>query len=302
MATDKELRQRVGWAIARAENVISEQEDSLTHLRSIHSELTERITVPEPVEPPVEPEPPVVEPPEPPVEPEPEPEPPVEPIPEPSGTWTHSWSQYTDTAAMLRDTVRLTPRVWANTGGSLELAREGGTAFLRTNWGGGPYVGANDEQIALDVNLPDHARSAEITLDLPLRYSKNFRVGSDHKTLFVFTEDGQRWEWRFGGHRVRGQAKLDNNNVAIWTKGGREVDITNPPVIWDGSWHLLRLHLKSGGSGRFRAWLDGELMVDAAMRTGASRFSVVALSRNGDPVERSTLDWGDVGVTVGPPA
>lgn len=231
---------------------------------------------------------------EPPVEePEPEPEPP--PPPSPSGGWTHSWSKYSDTAAMFRDPA-LTPRVWANTGGSLELVRENGVAFLRTNWGGGPYPAGGDEQIALDVNLPSEAQSTEVWLELPLRYSSNFRVGSDHKTMFVFTADGQRWEWRFGGHRIRGQAKLNNNNVAIWTRNGAEVDITNPPVVWDGKPHTLRLHLRSGSNGRFRAWLDGELMVDAPMNTKASPFSVLALSRNGDPVEKSTLDWYDVTV------
>lgn len=401
MATDKQLRQRIDYAIARTESMEADVLASRAHLQIIRDELTERIDAPVPVpEPQPEPEPE----PEPQPEPEPdtgwdgawsftasragttvpgtlvvdfllitftaggqsaegtaridgasltaslshptygtvgvdlqragdalsgtltaqgesftvsgaragteEPVPPIDPptdpgpVPEPTpgATWTHSWSQYTDTAAMLRDSVRLTARVWANTGGSLELAREGGTAFLRTNWGGGPYVGAiNDEQIALDVNLPSQARSTEVTLDLPLRYSSNFRVESDHKTLFVFTEDGQRWEWRFGAHRIRAQAKIDNGNVAIWSKGGREVDVTNPPVIWDGKWHHLRLHLKSGSGGRFRAWLDGELMVDAPVSMRSSRFATVALSRNGDPATRSTLDWGDVGVTVGAP-
>lgn len=59
--TDKQLRQYVGYAIARGENIIAEAQASVAHFQKVLAALNERIDAP--VEPTPEPEPEPVSPP-----------------------------------------------------------------------------------------------------------------------------------------------------------------------------------------------------------------------------------------------
>jgi len=251
--------------------------------------------------------------------------------PPPSGpSWyTQNWS-YGSTSSMLSDPV-VDDRTSSSRGGYVSLADTlsntpwGGSSALRSFFGGG-----GPEQVGVDLRLPDAGSDLprELWIEMWVRFDDNWRTGAagvgDHKTLFL-TESGNpsgsnRWEIKFGlfvedirGNISSGGVHSEMGCIAPVGPGYGPCPNGKPDLealLWDGEWHRIRWHVRMGSNanaqdGIHEAWLDGQKFLESTgIRTGSNSgayFDRLALGRNGDPVQASSIHWGEVAVHISNP-
>jgi hypothetical protein len=197
----------------------------------------------------------------------------------------------------------------------------GGSSFLRADFPGGA---GRSQTAGVDLLLPDadRTRPREIWLEVWVRFADNWRIGSDHKTLFLLPDPvpSNRWELKVGmfGHDIRGQIRNGTMHREVGClpptgAGGscaRDDRPDLPTFIWDGDWHRLRLHARmssrngSAADGVYEAWLDGVKFLETrnlVSRDPGKYFGRIALGRNGDPVAAASMYWGRLEVFTSDP-
>ena len=160
--------------------------------------------------------------------------------------------------------------------------------------------GCNSITNTRSVGFP---RSEEVWIEVAVRWSANFTTTNyacppnDHKLIFGGTTQGNtyRWQLKVGADsgpdhtvsvRAAGRNTAENDERRV--SGIRASD------LWDGEWHIVRLHWKhsspanTGANGAQELWIDGELLYSETGITnrtdsGAQDYiNGIALGRNKD--------------------
>lgn len=294
--SDREVRQQLGYGIARAENIIDEATAAVGHLRGLHEAMTERIEAPEPTP-----------------DPTPEPGPTPAPEPTPGPAWTHRFSIARDTADLIARANALAPGgdafpLWV--GGRVVSDQDAADRYitlhngmLRTIWPGGA-----ESQIGVNLFLPREVWAREVWIEIPFMFSDGFRVASDFKTWFFlggtdYADTTVKWEARYGAFRNRATVKWHNDHLAAAVgPDGQPLDIYDPVLVGDGRLHMQRVHIRNGAGGFIRTWLDGRVLIPHTYFDAPDLpIHTIALGRNADPIADSSVWWGDTQVHLTDP-
>ncbi len=195
-----------------------------------------------------------------------------------------------------------------------EVAYRGFEKSMRFDYrhpGNGCNTQVITREIPLDPPLP------EVWAEVAIRWASNFRTTNDscapndHKLVFGATEQPNTYRWQL---KVGSDVGPDHSVVvrAAGTNAGendeRRVRGLKASDLWDGDWHIIRLHFRhsTGGGGRdgeMRLWVDGKLRYEeteiqtATDRGVQDRIRGIALGRNkddGPANEWMSLWWGYV--------
>ena len=135
-------------------------------------------------------------------------------------------------------------------------------------------------------------------MEVYIRFDPNWRIGSDHKSLFYLeTNHTNRWAIHFGANAIEVQGRI-NNVVTEVAYGLPGFDLARD--LWNGNWHLLQWHLKMSDpgttNGQFEAWIDGGKILEwlniNTFSPAGAYFHPIALSRNGDPLTAASMYFG----------
>lgn len=166
-----------------------------------------------------------------------------------------------------------------------------------------------------DIRLPSGAR--EIWMEFWLRFDPRWRIRSDDKTLFLFSDanGGRRWELHYGAWGTRTYAAIGH--------GAKEFIVSDSepgqwPVvsIWDGQWHRHRIYARMASSstatdGALYWWVGNNVLLSNTkaasvaggtgngIRTGnqpSDFFHSIRLGANADPTGSGVRDWGPIRV------
>lgn len=141
-----------------------------------------------------------------------------------------------------------------------------------------PSINASDYSIGCNLALPDSY--TEAWLEVVAKFSTDFTTDGpaagniDYKFLFFRCGSG------------RGNVMIGTNASHQYTIGypGNEDGFeggTAGTDWWDGQWHVLRWHMKTGASGTCRVLVDGVVKKDyGTVATTATSITGIALGRN----------------------
>jgi len=159
-------------------------------------------------------------------------------------------------------------------------------------------------------------KSTEVWIELAVRWSENFATTNyacspnDHKLIFGGTTQPNtyRWELKVGtdsgpSHSVvlRAAGTNGGENGANRAQGIRAAE------LWDGEWHIIRIHWKhsspanTGANGVQELWIDGQLHISETgitnrTDTGEQDYiRTISLGRNkddGPPGVLMSIWWG----------
>lgn len=117
---------------------------------------------------------------------------------------------------------------------------------------------------------------------------------TDHKTLFLFSMDPGAADGPWGSTRTRWDVKFGPNyGDCVASGAGSYYEVGHwPPAgplggydwdkyfanrasrcdanrdVWDGQWHQLRVHVRTGPQGRIAVWFDGRPLTDSDVTPG----------------------------------
>ena len=146
-------------------------------------------------------------------------------------------------------------------------------------------------------------RAEEVWIEVAVRWSANFTTTNyacspnDHKLIFGGTTQGNTYRWQLKVGSDSGPSHSVSVRAAGTNAGEndeRRVQGIRASDLWDGEWHIVRLHWKhsspanTGANGAQELWIDGELLysetgITNRTDTGAQDYiSSIALGRNKD--------------------
>jgi hypothetical protein len=155
----------------------------------------------------------------------------------------------------------------------------------------------SDRQLGANLTVPAGVHAGEWWIEIPMFFEDGWDV-TDHKTVFIFTDNAlggsaDRWEMKFGAFTNRLQSKINNGGgaVAAAIEGSGEMDIEDylpvsdpgTPLIWDGAWHIVRWHIRTGASPLSEVWVDG-----------TQYLSTTNFTSKAEDLERIVI-WGNAG-------
>ncbi len=230
------------------------------------------------------------------------------------------FSQYPNTAALLADVGGNSAYRWDQS----RAANQGQVVLDPTVVYGAlpqsmrydfPVVGAVCQDYGIrpgGLRFPGWVNAQEMWVEVVAMFSTNFATdagvggcNSDYKFVFLGTNPGGRYEVKSGTYGIPGYFSTN------YPSGIQDTYTFQIGSVWDGQWHVYRMHAKNSSNpgvsadAAWQVWVDGVKHVDVANvvdgSTGIWDIDLGANMNQGPAVAGMHVWWGQVKVwTVNP--